>query len=88
MEVRCSSCGNKVSTTDMVCNVCAVKTALSDKSKGKWEINPDGYYPECSVCGYEPRIDHSFDLCNLNYCPKCGSVMAKFELTNIKERNK
>jgi len=85
MEVYCSNCGSKVSTTNMLCNVCAVKTALSNTARGKWEINPDGYYPECSICGYEPRVDYSIDLCSFNYCPSCGSAMEKFaQVTNKK----
>ena len=34
----------------------------------EWKINPDGYYPYCSECGYEPKK-------LTNYCPECGSKM-------------
>ena len=37
---------------------------------GKWEINTDGYYPYCSVCGEEPEHGKMS-----NYCPNCGSMM-------------
>lgn len=37
---------------------------------GKWEINTDGYYPYCSVCGEEPEHGKMS-----NYCPHCGAMM-------------
>ena len=37
---------------------------------GKWEINSDGYYPYCSVCGEEPENGKM-----TNYCPNCGARM-------------
>lgn len=41
-----------------------------------WSINPDGYYPQCSNCGYEPPrelIRHNGDaLIFPRYCPECG----------------
>lgn len=42
-----------------------------------WYINPDGYYPQCSNCGYEPPrelIRRNGDaLIFPRYCPECGS---------------
>jgi hypothetical protein len=41
-----------------------------------WSINPDGYYPQCSNCGYEPPrelIRRNGDaLIFPRYCPECG----------------
>lgn len=42
-----------------------------------WYIDPDGYYPQCSNCGYEPPIGlirHNGDaLIFPRYCPECGA---------------
>lgn len=42
-----------------------------------WCINPDGYYPQCSNCGYEPPrelIRRNGDaLIFPRYCPECGA---------------
>lgn len=42
-----------------------------------WSINPDGYYPQCSNCGYEPPrelIRRNGDaLIFPRYCPECGA---------------
>lgn len=44
-----------------------------------WSINPDGYYPQCSNCGYEPprelirRNALSLEPILTKYCPNCGS---------------
>lgn len=55
---------------------------VEDKNKGYWYINPDGYYPQCSNCGYEPpreliRYSKSEEgkkqkLIFPRYCPECG----------------
>lgn len=38
---------------------------------GKWIINSDGYYPQCSECMMcEPRARVMTD-----YCPSCGAKM-------------
>ena len=37
---------------------------------GQWLINPDGYYPYCSVCKCEPEKGHM-----TRYCPDCGASM-------------
>lgn len=39
---------------------------------GEWKINPDGYYPYCSECGYEPK-----NGVMTKYCPDCGVRMDK-----------
>ena len=42
-----------------------------------WYINPDGYYPQCSNCGYEPPrelIRRNGDaLIFPRYCSECGA---------------
>lgn len=42
-----------------------------------WSINPDGYYPQCSNCGYEPPrelIRRNGDaLIFPRYCSECGA---------------
>lgn len=42
-----------------------------------WYINPDGYYPQCSNCGYEPPrelIRRNGDaLIFPRYCPEYGA---------------
>lgn len=42
-----------------------------------WSINPDGYYPQCSNCGYEPPrelIRRNGDARIFpRYCPDCGA---------------
>ncbi|MBO5449403.1 MAG: hypothetical protein J5994_08740 [Ruminococcus sp.] len=37
---------------------------------GSWEINPDGYYPYCSICKEEPQ-----GRAMTKYCPNCGARM-------------
>jgi hypothetical protein len=41
-----------------------------------WFINPDGFYPQCSNCGYEPPrelIRRNGDAMIFpRYCPECG----------------
>ena len=37
---------------------------------GEWEINPDGYYPQCPFCYFEPK--HLGDT-----CPACGANLSK-----------
>ena len=49
------------------------KQAESEKREGQvgeWLINPDGYYPYCSVCYNEPENGKM-----TNYCPNCGAYM-------------
>ena len=38
---------------------------------GKWEINPDGYYPQCPFCGHEPE-DGELNI-------RCGYCGARLE---------
>ena len=40
--------------------------------RGEWKINPDGYYPYCSECGYEPKNGETG-----NFCTECGARMKK-----------
>ena len=44
----------------------AVKKQVTGNT-ARWEINPDGYYPQCSNCGEEGEITE--------YCPHCGYRM-------------
>lgn len=37
---------------------------------GEWKINPDGYYPYCSICNEEPRERRM-----TKYCSNCGAIM-------------
>lgn len=37
---------------------------------GRWVINSDGYYPQCSQCMDEPQGGVMTD-----YCPNCGTKM-------------
>lgn len=47
------------------------------KSNGVWIINPDGYYPYCSECGYEPIRPLGNDDNRTPHCPNCGAKMRK-----------
>lgn len=38
--------------------------------EGCWLINPDGWYPYCSKCRYEPKNGEL-----TNFCPNCGAKM-------------
>lgn len=42
-----------------------------------WIINPDGYYPYCSNCRYEPERPLFYDDNRTPYCPNCGFKMRK-----------
>lgn len=37
---------------------------------GHWCISPDGWYPYCSKCLYEPRDGKRTEI-----CPSCGAKM-------------
>ena len=37
---------------------------------GRWIINSDGYYPQCSECMNEPQ-----GRIMTNFCPNCGAKM-------------
>ena len=43
---------------------------IAQSGHGKWNINPDGYYPYCSCCKQEPKGGAMTD-----YCPNCGAKM-------------
>lgn len=42
-----------------------------------WIINPDGYPPYCSNCGYEPELPKLHSDNRTPYCPNCGEAMKK-----------
>ncbi len=44
---------------------------------GVWIIDPDGYYPYCNQCGYEPPRPLQNDDNRTPYCPSCGAKMRK-----------
>ena len=49
------------------------KQAENEKREGQigeWLINPDGYYPYCSVC-HNVQVNGKMT----NYCPACGAYM-------------
>lgn len=39
---------------------------------GRWLISPDGWYPYCSECYYEPSDGERTSI-----CPNCGAMMDK-----------
>ena len=45
------------------------------KTEGIWIINPDGWYPYCSECGYEPEWSKEDN--RTPTCPNCGRKMRK-----------
>lgn len=51
--------------------------APAEKNKGIWIINPDGWYPYCSKCGYEPERPDIHNDNRTPYCPNCGAKMRK-----------
>ncbi len=49
----------------------------NSENESRWLINPDGYYPECEKCHYEPyRPESNVDV-RTDYCPGCGRKMTK-----------
>lgn len=53
----------------------AYRQAESEKRKGCWLINSDGYFPYCSICNNEPK-----NRIMTKYCGECGAKM-KSEVT-------
>lgn len=49
----------------------------AEEKEGVWVINPDGWYPYCSRCGYEPDRPHKLKDNRTPYCPNCGAKMRK-----------
>ena len=47
-----------------------------DTNEGVWVISPDGYYPYCNQCGYEPPYVFGSDV-RTPYCSNCGAKMRK-----------
>ena len=56
---------------------CAAGTKAATSVRGRWLINCDGYYPYCSVCGYEPRVQVDYTRAEglPAVCPQCGAIM-------------
>lgn len=50
-----------------------VSKYFNEGETGKWKINPDGYYPYCPNCNYEPIYDGWGKL--PKNCPKCNMDM-------------
>lgn len=57
----------------------AIKNQITP-NKAHWSINFDGYYPQCSNCGYSPPRELIIEIKKENkrklkyprYCPECG----------------
>ena len=49
----------------------------AEEKEGVWIINPDGWYPYCSKCGYEPDRPHKLKDNRTPYCANCGAKMRK-----------
>lgn len=71
---RCVFCGEVIPEGRQVCPKCE---ASAEERKGVWLINPDGYYPYCSKCGYEPERPHFYKDNRTPYCANCGARMRK-----------
>lgn len=48
-----------------------------ETGEAQWLINPDGWWPYCSRCGYE--MNGPAPLARYHYCPGCGAPMTKKE---------
>lgn len=57
---------------------------MSEVKDAYWHINPDGWYPECSNCWYEPPWVKDTDM-RTPYCPMCGSKMRKEHEVGVKQ---
>lgn len=63
--------------TEFGCEDFKNKANFVEIKQGEWRICCDGYYPYCSLCGYEPkRPMGSYDN-RTPYCPNCGAKMRK-----------
>ena len=71
---RCVSCGEVIPEGSQVCKECEVSTEIK---VGMWVINPDGWYPYCNQCGYEPERPTSQKDNRTPYCANCGAKMRK-----------
>ena len=49
---------------------CQCKNGQCSQKHGQWLINPDGWYPYCSECHYEPKNGEL-----TKFCPDCGARM-------------
>lgn len=56
--------------TGIVCNYYESRADVEPVRRGKWIINSDGYYPQCSECMKEPQGRVMTD-----WCPNCGAKM-------------
>lgn len=61
---ECESCMDEQLADYLLAN------GIVEVRHGEWKINPDGYYPYCSECGYEPEHGNM-----TKYCPECGTKM-------------
>lgn len=64
-------------TTTHISNIVIWEEPETPAEEGIWLINPDGYYPYCSKCGYEPEIPHIHKDNRTPYCANCGVKMRK-----------
>lgn len=48
---------------------------FNEGETGKWKINPDGYYPYCPYCYYEPTGEYIKYHSLPRFCPNCKKDM-------------
>ena len=71
---RCVSCGEVIPEGRQVCPKCEVSPK---RKEGVWVIHPDGWYPYCNQCGYEPERPVLYNDNRTPYCANCGAKMRK-----------
>ena len=54
-----------------------IKNDVTIQEGSTWIINPDGYYPYCKECGYEPEPPRFHKDNRTPFCPNCGRKMRK-----------
>lgn len=69
------------------CEMFKNKADFVEVKHGIWVINPDGYYPYCNQCGYEPRRPLGDYDNRTPRCPNCGAKMRKEWETNGAKEN-
>jgi hypothetical protein len=56
------------------------------KKKAYWIISSDGYFPYCSNCCCEPKLNNEKKLPNV--CPECKAIMTNTDIFNNLKRDK
>lgn len=62
----------------------AVSPKQDEPGTAEWLINPDGYYPYCSHCHYEPSYEMVSRVGVPAVCENCGCIMANAKEMNTK----